>query len=90
MGFPAGAGDEELSSALQRILPNELEQNPPDLVIYGKEGVVWKQRVAIATLRHWNSCIGRTPVKEFETARLTQKFRMKQQLEANPCGDLVT
>lgn len=36
IGFPAGAGDAELISALQRVLPGELKENRPDLVLYGE------------------------------------------------------
>ncbi|CAN0342673.1 unnamed protein product, partial [Hapterophycus canaliculatus] len=34
VGFPAGAGDDDLLSELLRVLPEELTRNPPDLVLY--------------------------------------------------------
>ncbi|CAM9494848.1 unnamed protein product [Ectocarpus fasciculatus] len=34
VGFPPGAGDEDLLSALRRVLPHEFAQYPPDLVLY--------------------------------------------------------
>lgn len=36
VSFPAGAGDSDLLSALLRVLPSELEQHRPDLVLYGE------------------------------------------------------
>lgn len=36
IGFPTGAGDEDLLSALRRVLPDEFSQHPPQLVLYGK------------------------------------------------------
>lgn len=36
VAFPAGAGDEDLMSALRRVLPAELKGTLPDLVLYGK------------------------------------------------------
>eukprot|EP00904_Undaria_pinnatifida_P009325 jgi/Undpi1/5522/HiC_scaffold_2.g00800.m1 len=34
IGFPSAAGDEDLLSALRRVLPNEFSQHRPDLVLY--------------------------------------------------------
>lgn len=37
VGFPAGAGDDDLLAELRRVLPVELARNPPDLVLYGEK-----------------------------------------------------
>ncbi|CAN0033407.1 unnamed protein product [Laminaria digitata] len=34
IGFPTAAGDEDLLSALRQVLPDELTQHPPHLVLY--------------------------------------------------------
>ena len=36
IAFPGGAGDDHLLEALRRVLPNEFDRHPPDLVLFGE------------------------------------------------------